>query len=205
MVKSTISSEPFIRSSLPPDTKIFRPRISFRLKATYIDNKYELYYKTCAYVSSMLEGVNFTVSYAPVAGILSLCIIVDITSAEGLIIFVLVISNAFQNTILLNPEERVYLSLPLYLECFKRKLSKHPLSSINQKKLCIQAIKSTQGKNCWKIMVRLNENIITTVKMTRSSSDNAVFLRVYKIINPFLRLIYILSSWQHIIGFALKY
>ena len=60
----------------------------------------------------MIEGVDFTVSYAPVSGIRSLCIIIEIVSAEGLYIFVLDISNAFQNAILPDPAERVYLSLP---------------------------------------------------------------------------------------------
>ena len=68
----------------------------------------------------MLEGVNFTVSYAPVDGIRYLCIIIAIDSAEGLIIFVLEIPNAFQNTILLNPVEIIYLSLQyLYLDRYK--------------------------------------------------------------------------------------
>ena len=52
----------------------------------------------------MIEGFDFTVSYAHVAGIRYLLIIVTITSAECLIIFVLDVSNAFQNTILPNPE-----------------------------------------------------------------------------------------------------
>ena len=46
----------------------------------------------------MLERVGFTVSYAPVAGIRSLRIIIAIESTEGLILFVLDISNNFQNT-----------------------------------------------------------------------------------------------------------
>ena len=82
----------------------------------------------------MVEGVEFTVSYEPVAGTLSLCIIMAIASAEDLIIFVLDISNAFQNTILPNPAEIIYLSLPyLYLDWYKRKTPKNPLDSINQK------------------------------------------------------------------------
>ena len=60
----------------------------------------------------MIEGVEFTVSYEPVAGIRSLCIITAIASAEGLILFVLDISNAFQNTSLPNPAEIVYFSSP---------------------------------------------------------------------------------------------
>ena len=94
----------------------------------------------------MIEVVDFTVSYEPVAGIRSLCIIITISPVEGLIIFVLDISNAFQNTILPNPAEGFYLILPyLYLYCYKMKWPKHPLASINNKELCIQAINSIQG------------------------------------------------------------
>ena len=60
----------------------------------------------------MIEGVDFTVSYQPVTGILSLCIIIATAYAECLILFVLDISNAFQNIILCNNSERVHLSLP---------------------------------------------------------------------------------------------
>ena len=64
----------------------------------------------------MLEGVDFTVSYSPVAGISSFRIIVTIAYEEILILFILDISNAFQNIIITNPAERVYLILPyLYL------------------------------------------------------------------------------------------
>ena len=59
----------------------------------------------------MLEGFTFTVSYALVAGINSLHITIETTSAEDLIIFVLDIYNTFHNTILPNPSEIVYLIL----------------------------------------------------------------------------------------------
>ena len=111
METSTTFSAPFLSSSLPPDTKILRPIISFMVKTTDIDNQYDIYSRIFADGSSMLEGVYFAVSYAPVACIISLSIIIPIASAEDLIIFVLNISNAFQNTILPNHAEIVYLSL----------------------------------------------------------------------------------------------
>ena len=43
----------------------------------------------------MFDRVDFNVSYAPVSEIRSLSIIIEIESAEGLIIFVLDISNEF--------------------------------------------------------------------------------------------------------------
>ena len=86
----------------------------------------------------MIEGVELTVSYAPVADIRSICIIIEIASSKGLIIFVLDIPNAIQNNILPNPAEIVYLGLPyLYLNWYKRKCPKHPLASGHQKELCI--------------------------------------------------------------------
>ena len=90
----------------------------------------------------MLEVVDFTFSYAPADGIRFPHIIIEISSTEGLIIFFLDISNVFQNAILPNPAERIYLSLPyLYLDWYKINFPKHPLASRNQKELCIQAIK----------------------------------------------------------------
>ena len=47
MALSTTFSEPFIHYSLLSDTKIIRPRISFRVKTTGIENQYYLYSTTC--------------------------------------------------------------------------------------------------------------------------------------------------------------
>ena len=125
----------------------------------------------------MLEGVDYAVSYALLDVVYSLCIIISIASAEGLIIFFLDISNSFKNTILPNPEEIVYLILPyLYLDWYKRKWPKHPLASINQTELFIQAIKSIQGtKPAVKLWYDLLKSIFITVKMIRRSSDHSIF------------------------------
>ena len=50
----------------------------------------------------MIEGYYLNVSYTPVSGIISICVIIYISYAEGLIIFILYISNALHNTILLH-------------------------------------------------------------------------------------------------------
>ena len=89
MAIPTTFSAPFLRSSLSSDTKILRPRIYFGVKTTDIDNQYDLYSRTLADGSSIFGVVYFTVSYAPVAGIHFLHIIMEIAYAEGLILFVL--------------------------------------------------------------------------------------------------------------------
>ena len=45
-----------------PQEKILRSRFSFKVNITDIDNQYDLYSITCADGSSMLEGIDFTVS-----------------------------------------------------------------------------------------------------------------------------------------------
>ena len=181
MAKSTTFSAPFLRSSLPPDTKILRPRILLRVKTTEIKNQYGIYYITCTGGSSILEGDDFTVSYAPVSGIRSVRNIIAIASAEGVIIFVLDIYNAFQNTILPNPSKIVYLSLPhLYMEWFQIKWTKHPLASINKNDLCIHAIQSTQGtKPARNICYDLLKSISVKLNIIRSSYYHALFSWVY--------------------------
>ena len=86
LAKSNTFSAPFLRSLLPSDTKILRPMIYFRLNTTVIDNQYDINSITCADISSIFEGVYLTVSYAPVAGIRSFCIITGIESEKGLLI-----------------------------------------------------------------------------------------------------------------------
>ena len=83
MAKSTTFIDPLKSSLLSPDTKILRPRISFRVKITEIDNHYDLCLINCADGSFMLEGVYFTVSYAPVTGIKYLRIIIKISSLKA--------------------------------------------------------------------------------------------------------------------------
>ena len=78
--------------------------IYFRVNTTDIENQYDIYYRTFEDGSSIIEGVGFTVSYAPVSGIRSLCIIIAIASEKRQIIFVLDISNDFQNIILPYPK-----------------------------------------------------------------------------------------------------
>ena len=188
MEKSTTLIAPFLSSSLPPETKIIFPWIYFRFKTTDIENKYDLYSRTCANESSMLDGVNYTVSYVPVAGIIYIHIIISIASLYGLVIFVLHISNVFQNRILPNPEERDYLIIPhLYLNLFKIKQPKHQLAPINTKQLYISAIKYIQEKNpTRKLWNELIKYTFIKVKIIRSSYEHTFFPWIKKIYAYFL-------------------
>ena len=69
------------------------------------------------------------------------------------------------------------------------KWPKHPLASINQKELFIQAIKSIQCKKpARKLWYDLLKSIFITVKMILSSSGRAIFSWVYNNYKSFLAL-----------------
>ena len=57
----------------------------------------------------MIEVVGFYFSYTSVVGIIYIHIIITIGTSELLILFILDISNDFQNTIIPKSEERVLL------------------------------------------------------------------------------------------------
>eukprot|EP00957_Ditylum_brightwellii_P191900 14608324-Ditylum_brightwellii.AAC.1 len=61
-------------------------------------------------------------------------------------VFPLDVSNAFQTNIASNTSERVHTNIPpFYLEYFFTKFPDHPLKGTPAEKICIQALRSTQG------------------------------------------------------------
>ena len=138
----------------------------------------------------MLEVFDFTFLNSPVSYILSFCIIITITYAEGPLMFFLYISNSFLNTILPNPGKSVNHSLPRRcLERFKIKCPKHPLSSRNKNGIWIKVIKSIQGtKLAGKFCYDLLKSIFVAVKMIRSSYDHILFPCIYINYKYFLML-----------------
>ncbi len=129
-------SAPMLRSTVPPSQKILRPRVSCRVKDTPTPNQYDLYARTCADGSIQQEHIDFTDSYSPVASIESIRVLLNIAASSGLLVNILDISNAFQNSIIFDVTERVYMSLPpLYLEWFIHQWPDFPLPSTNPKEL----------------------------------------------------------------------
>jgi hypothetical protein len=120
MLATGTFSAPILRSSVPPQKTVLRPCVVCRVKDTPVPNQYDLFARTCTDGSTQRENINFTDSYSPVASIDSLCLLLNLAASECLLISILDISNAFQNSIIFDAAERVYLSLPpLYLEWFR--------------------------------------------------------------------------------------
>ena len=149
----------------------------------------------------MLEGIDFTVSYAPVANIQSIRVIIAIAAAEGMTIHILDISNAFQSTVIAYPKERHYISLPAqYLQWFRRKWPTHPLASSKSSDLVLQCLKSIQGtKPAGRMWYDLFSSVLRSLGMQRSDSDHGVFSWIYNKLKSLIALATddILVATQH--------
>ena len=122
--------------------------------------------------------MDFSDSYSPVASIDSIQLLLNLAAASGLIISILDISNAFQNSIIFDASERVYLSLPpLYLDWFRQQWPDYNLPSLNVKDLVIQCLKSIQGtKDAGQRWYKLLAGFLLGLKMIRCSCDHGIFV-----------------------------
>jgi len=122
--------------------------------------------------------VDFTDSYSPVASIDSIRLLFNLAAASGLIISIIDTSNAFQNSIIFDASERVYLSSPpLYLNWFRQQWPDFHLPSLNVKELVIQCLKSIQGtKDAGQRWYKLLDGILLGLKMIRCSCDQGIFV-----------------------------
>ncbi len=98
-------SAPLLRSSVPSSKCILNPRISFRVKDTPQPHVYELQGRTCADGNKQKQFLDFDDSYSPVGTIDSIRLLLAIAASKRLTLQVLDISNAFQNSIIFDPEE----------------------------------------------------------------------------------------------------
>ena len=98
-------------------------------------------------VPTVLPNVKMLITLILTLRLLLLTVfILTLAAASGLLISILDISNAFQNSIIFDASERVYLSLPpLYLDWFCQQWPDYNLPSLNIKDLVIQCLKSIQG------------------------------------------------------------
>ena len=65
MHNSGTLSCPFLRIKIPDGKKVLPTRLSFEVKLTDVLDFYEIKVRMCANGSKMIQGQDFTVSYAP--------------------------------------------------------------------------------------------------------------------------------------------
>jgi len=121
---------------------------------------------------------NSLILYSPVASIERIRVLLNIAASSNLLVSVLDISNAFQNSIIFVTAESVFISLPpLYLEWFRSQWPDYTLPSLNPKELVLQCLKTLQGTRnagChWYILL---SGCLFELCMVCSSTDHGIFI-----------------------------
>ena len=116
MNDSVSLSKPFLKGNLPSSSLILNSRLAFAVKLTGLQDYYKLKSRLCANGSTMVEGVDFDLSFCHVADTYSILLIFNIAAMLSLRLYFYDISNAFQSTVK-QAAERHYINLPpLYLD-----------------------------------------------------------------------------------------
>ena len=173
--KALAFTAPFPRELLPPNARILKSVLAFRVK-TLSPGVYDLYSRHCANGSTQIKGLDYKESYAPIAVIDSIRVCIAISADLCLIIFIIDVSNAFQNTPV-NINERIHLYLPpYYLEWFRQQYPHHILPS-TKTFYVLQSIHAIQGTKPagkqWHDYVR---KFFLSFGLKPNSTDNAVFV-----------------------------
>jgi hypothetical protein len=175
-------SAPVLRSLLPPDTVILLPRSVYAVKPSEVANVYDLQVRTCANVSSMIEGVYYDQSFYPVSSIDSIRMMIALGAAQRKTAYTLDISNAFQTSIVFQACKRTYNSLPpFFVDYISLQWTGHPdlpglIAQANA--YAIQNFRSFQGQKdagyFWCTL--LMDYLVNTMGLARHHTDHAVFL-----------------------------
>jgi hypothetical protein len=178
MLSSGTWSAPMLRSTVPPNKTVLQNRVTFKVKDTDLLNTYELYGRTCANGSPMKENVDYTDSYSPVGSIDSIRLILAIAASKRLHLNVLDISNAFQTSIIFDPSECTYITLPpFYLEWFHEKWPDYKLPSLLPKDLVIRCLRCIQGtKDAGHHWYKLLRGKLCDIGMSTTTIDHGVFI-----------------------------
>jgi hypothetical protein len=90
---------PVANKLLPAEAVMLPIHSTYAVKSTSTESLWKLQVRSCSNGARMIEGVHYDQSYAPVAMIDSIRVILNIGNAQGKQVFILDIKNAFQNTI----------------------------------------------------------------------------------------------------------
>jgi hypothetical protein len=103
LTTGTCSAPTMLCSNAPPGKAILRSHIVFCVKGGDTAHTYDL--SACTHGLSMQEGIDFATSYSSIGSIGSITLIVALAASQNLQLFVLDISDAFQNSIIFDPLE----------------------------------------------------------------------------------------------------
>jgi hypothetical protein len=129
----------------------------------------------------MIEGVHYEQSYAPVAMIDSIHVLLSIGASQDKQVYIMDIRNAFQNKIEFDPSKLTYSTLPpIFVDYIRLRWASNPeITAVEQhlSGFVIQNFCSMQGqKYVGKKFYQLMYTYMKHIGLKRSISDNGVFV-----------------------------
>ena len=124
-----------------------------------------------------IQVIDFENSYAPVASIAHIHIYICIEAAKKWKLYVLDVSNAYQNIIIKDPTYLPFMSLPYkFISWYKRCWTLDPTYKVHQSQLAIQCIRIMQGtKPAGHDWYTLLNGFLLNLGINRSASDHGVY------------------------------
>ncbi len=153
-------SAPILHTYLPNDQLILWSRVKFHIKDISTPNTYELQGRTCADGSKIHQYIGFLESYSPVGSIDSIRIILAYSASSKLMLNILDISNVFQSSVIFEPLEHTYLSIPpWYLDWFHHTWPDYKLPSDDPSQLTICEIVASWSSNLIRVTGSYSKSI----------------------------------------------
>ena len=82
----------------------------------------------CANRSKMIQGQDYTVSYAPTADVDSFRLTSTIAVSDDIVVVFIDTSNVFKTNVISDPNKRIYITLStIYFDWFEAMLPNNPL------------------------------------------------------------------------------
>ena len=135
MHNSGTLSCPFPRIKIPEGKKVLPTRLSFEVKLTDVLDFYEITIRMCANGSKIIQGQDFTVSYALTVDANSFRLAIAIAASDEMILVFIDASNAYQTNVISDPNKRVCITLTtVYLDWFGARFPNHPLAKCKNRK-----------------------------------------------------------------------
>ena len=175
-------STPMLLSQVPIGVTVLQSQAVYKVMMTDLPDMYDFFVRTCANSSKMIIGIDFQESYAPVGHVDRIWMILCIAASKWLECRILDISNAFQISIIFDPSQHVYITLPpWYIEFFFQKWPDYDLPSLNMKELVLQCFWLLQGtkpaSHQWHMLL---SGKFKEPKMIQSNIDHGVFVWDYQ-------------------------
>lgn len=172
-----VFANPVPKKDLPPETRVFRTKLVPEIKATDVEQVYELKVRDCTIGTNQVKGIDFPESYCATVDPVSWKITLCVTAVICNILAVMDVHNAFQGTIAPSAF-RIFTTCPPFFLEFLRETEN---MTFEEGVVYVrQMLNGNQGtKPASYLWYRLLKPILEKYGFVKSTVDHALFVKVY--------------------------